>query len=405
MKVLLIAPHPFFTERGTPIDVLLVLRVLSQRPNTEIDVLTLHEGRDVTLPNVRITRIPTPPGVHRVRPGFSLKKVVCFFYLMRAARRMARRTRYDLVHAGEEAVFIAMLLGMWTGIPYAYDLDSSVAQQLIEQMPYLLPLRPLFSALEARAIRGSLICLPVCNALAALCERHGARKVVTLHDISQLEHPCAPATGFLKKELGVQGTLFLYVGNLEPYQGIDLLLAAFRHAASQRPDLFLAIIGGPSRQAHYEHQARHLGLDGRVFFLGPRPFDALDRHLAEADVLVCPRIRGLNTPMKIFAFLDAGRPVLATDLPTHSQILTPQVAMLAPPTPAAFGAAMIRLTADPAQCRRLAEAGHAFVAANHTFDAHQRRLNAAYDWVDAQLQDAPGTGAPAVAPEGGASVT
>lgn len=397
MKILLIAPHPFFTERGTPIDVLLVLRVLSQRPNTEIDVLTLHEGQNVSLPNVRITRIPTPPGVHRVRPGFSLKKVVCFFYLLRAARRMTQSTHYDLIHAGEEAVFIAMLLNRRLGIPYAYDLDSSVAQQLVEQMPYLLPLRPLFSALEARAIRGSLICLPVCNALAALCKRHGARNVVTLHDISQLATPAAPATGFLKKELGVQGLLFLYVGNLEPYQGLDLLLSGFRRAAAQCPDLYLAIVGGPARQHHYENRARRFGLEGRVFFLGPRPFSELDRHLAEADVLVCPRIRGLNTPMKIFAFLDAGRPVLATDLPTHSQILTPEVAMLAPPTPAAFGDAMLRLANDPAERQRLAQAGHAFVAANHTFDAHQHRLNGAYDWIDAQLKTAPCADAPAVA--------
>ena len=55
--------------------------------------------------------------------------------------------------------------------------------------------------------------------------------------------------------------------------------------------------------------------------------------LAQADVLVSPRTRGNNTPMKIYSYLDAGRAVLATDLPTHTQVLTPECARLAPADP------------------------------------------------------------------------
>ena len=44
MKILLLAPHPFYQERGTPIDVHLVIRVLSERLNTEIDLLVYNEG-------------------------------------------------------------------------------------------------------------------------------------------------------------------------------------------------------------------------------------------------------------------------------------------------------------------------------------------------------------------------
>ena len=53
MKILLLAPHPFYQERGTPIDVYLVLRVLSERPDTQVDLLVYNEGKDVSLPNLK----------------------------------------------------------------------------------------------------------------------------------------------------------------------------------------------------------------------------------------------------------------------------------------------------------------------------------------------------------------
>ncbi len=392
MKVLLIAPHPFYQERGTPIDVRLVLRVLAARPDTQVDVLTLHEGVDIDLPNVTLTRIPPPPFVRHVRPGFSLKKLVCFFYLLREALRMTRRQTYDLVHAGEEAVFIALILQRLRGLPYVYDLDSSVAQQLVEQKPWMRPFVPVFNALESLAIRRCLMALPVCHALAELCRKRGAPEVAVLHDISQLEHPGRAATGSLKCELGITGTLLLYIGNLEPYQGVDLLLESFALAARDHAALFLAIIGGaPPQVRRYQRKAQRLGLDGRAFLLGPRPFAGLDALLAEADILVCPRIRGLNTPMKVFAFLHAERPVLLTDLPTHTQVIPPEAALAAPATPEGFAAGMRRLAGDAALCRQLARAGRAFVERDHTFPAHARRLNAAYDTIARHLS---GSGPP-----------
>ena len=60
MKILLIAPHPFFMERGTPIAVKLVLKVLTEAGHS-IDLLTYHEGESIQLTNLRIYRIPNPP--------------------------------------------------------------------------------------------------------------------------------------------------------------------------------------------------------------------------------------------------------------------------------------------------------------------------------------------------------
>ena len=76
MKILVLAPHPFFQARGTPLAVRTVLEFLGARGH-QVDVLTLHEGEDVVIPNCRIHRIPKLPGIRNVRAGFSFKKVVC----------------------------------------------------------------------------------------------------------------------------------------------------------------------------------------------------------------------------------------------------------------------------------------------------------------------------------------
>ncbi len=381
MRILVLAPHPYYQVRGTPIDLDLVLRVLSARSGVEVDVLVYSEGEERRYPNVRLHRIPDLPFLRGVRPGFSLRKLVCDVFLFARAWSLMGR-RYDVVHAGEETVFMAMIFKWLYGVPYVYDLDSSIAQQMVEKLPYLHPLGRVFDWMESRAIRGALVALPVCNALADLCRRRGAQRVVTLHDISQLADPHAPQTGRLKHELRTSRVLMLYVGNLEAYQGVDLLLESFAIAARATQGVDLAIIGGTSRDvASYRRMAETLGIGERTYFLGPRPLEELDKNLAEADILVAPRIRGINTPMKIFPYLHSGRAVLATDLPTHSQILTPEVAMLAAPTPQGFAEAIVRLTEDVDLRRRLGERGRAFVEANHTFRAHAGRLDEIYDFV------------------------
>ena len=74
MRILLLAPHPFFQQRGTPIAERVLLEVLA-RSGHEIDVLTYPEGEDPGIPSCRILRIPAPPGIRNIRPGFSVKKL------------------------------------------------------------------------------------------------------------------------------------------------------------------------------------------------------------------------------------------------------------------------------------------------------------------------------------------
>ncbi len=386
MKILQLAPHPFYLERGTPIDVLLVLRVLSERENISVDLLVYNEGKDVKLPNVRIHRIPDLKILKNIRPGFSFKKIICNIFLFFKAWQLVRKNKYDLIHAGEEAVFFAMFFKYVYKIPYVYDLDSSIAQQLVEKKPFLKMFAIVFNWLEAKAIQGSVANLPVCNALAKLCEEQGSKKTVTIHDISQLKNPGAESKGILKNELGIENLVLLYVGNLEPYQGIDLLLESFEITSRKTDKIDLVIIGGVQQDIeYYSEKSKRLGINKRVHFLGPKPLNKLDEYLAEADIIACPRIKGINTPMKLFPYLHSGRTVIATDLYTHTQIITKNEAYLAPPTPEGFAEGIINLIENANLRKELGKRGMAFVEKNHTYPAHQKRLNGVYDWIKNKL--------------------
>jgi glycosyltransferase involved in cell wall biosynthesis len=385
VNILLLAPHPFYQDRGTPIAVDLLLRVFSERGD-HVDVLTYHEGGSVSYPNVTVYRIPTLPFIRNIRPGFSLKKLVCDFFMFYKMIRLTLKNRYQVVHSVEESVFMAMILRSFFRIPYVYDMDSSMADQLVEKFPKLAFLGGIFAFFEGLAIKKSEAVLPVCDALASLVERYHPRKVVVLPDISILNGPLKNGSNRLKEELGVKGLLTMYVGNLEAYQGIDLLLESFAPSLKRVQTAGLAVIGGSAWHIrHYREKSIQLGIANSVYFLGPKPAADLGYYLSEADILVSPRIQGKNTPMKIYSYLDSGKAVLATNLPTHTQVLNDQVALLADSNPDAFSDAMLYLMGNEKLRLQLGERGKKYVEERYSYNAFRNTLCRVYETIEADL--------------------
>lgn len=385
--MLLLAPHPFFQNRGTPIDVELVIRALSERNDMQLDVLVYPEGEDITYPNVSLFRVSQFGKIQGVRPGFSVKKLILDFGMIFSAWKMMHKNRYDVIHAGEESVFIAMFLKMLYGVPYVYDIDSSIAQQMVEKYPRLTFVSSFLNWMEGKAIKGALANAPVCHALRELCEKNNSSKTVTLHDISQLKNPDLPKTGLISNEIPSDNLILLYCGNLEKYQGVDLLVESLPHVVKETDNLDMVIIGGEDDDiTFYKQKAESLGVGDRIHFLGPRPFDMLDQYLADADILVAPRIKGVNTPMKIFPYMHSGRPVVLTKLYTHTQIVTDNEACLAEAEPELFAKGIVRLAKDEDLREKLGRNGKEFVEKNHVYAAHKKRVDSLYDWIKDQIQ-------------------
>ena len=149
----------------------------------------------------------------------------------------------------------------------------------------------------------------------------------------------------------------LYTGTFEAYQGLDLLYAAAARVRATRPDVRFLVVGGQPDQVEAARvQARSAGADGVVLFTGQRPSEEIPQFLDAATVLASPRSRGTNTPLKIYQYLRAGRPIIATRLLTHTQVLDDSVAVLTEPTPDAYAAGILRAVDDPAEADAIGRA-------------------------------------------------
>jgi glycosyltransferase involved in cell wall biosynthesis len=105
-------------------------------------------------------------------------------------------------------------------------------------------------------------------------------------------------------------------------------------------------------------------------------------YLSEADILVSPRINGDNTPMKIYSFLGSGKPIIATKLMTHTQILDDSTAILVEPKPKSFAEGMILLTEDEDLRETLGERGRVLVEKNYNFESFQTKVYRIYESID-----------------------
>jgi glycosyltransferase involved in cell wall biosynthesis len=103
----------------------------------------------------------------------------------------------------------------------------------------------------------------------------------------------------------------------------------------------LLIVGGVKAEHDMARaRAASLGASGRIVFVEKVPPKEVPLYISLADVLVSPRVSGTNTPLKIYSFLKSGKPLVATALWTHTQVVDERIAVLAPPDPDGLAAGL-----------------------------------------------------------------
>jgi glycosyltransferase involved in cell wall biosynthesis len=155
-----------------------------------------------------------------------------------------------------------------------------------------------------------------------------------------------------------------------------------RRVLDRRPDARLVLAGGRSEQiVTARSQAAQAGLGTAVVFAGQRPAEEVPAFLDAADVLVSPRSTGTNTPLKIYQYLRSGRPIVATRLLTHTQVLDDAVAFLTDPTPEGFAAGILAALADPAAARAVGDRARDLAETKYSYDAYLTRTRQACAYV------------------------
>jgi glycosyltransferase involved in cell wall biosynthesis len=387
LRVLLVAPQPFFAQRGTPINVRQMVQTLCEA-GCEVHLATYPMGAPVSIPGLRIHRAPGIPGVRDVRIGFSTGKLLLDAMLALRVWTLIAGRRFDVVHAVEESVFFSLPAARLRGIPVIYDLDSWLSDQLAYgghlRSPVLLRL---VRALERAALRRSRLAITVCASLTAAV--HAAEPGTAVAQIEDcpldeaLRDPDPSGVARLRARfaLGARPAI-VYTGNLQSYQGVDLLLDAFAIVARARDDAVLVLAGGGSAEVDaMRARAQAMGLCDRIVLAGQQPAEEMPEWMALASVLVSPRMRGGNTPLKLFTYMWASVPIVATDLPTHTQVLDATTAVLCPATADGLASGILRVLADPARFAAVGAAARARVARDYSREAFRRKLLAAYDSV------------------------
>jgi len=380
----MIAPEPFFEPRGTPFSEYHRIRALLELGHT-VDLVTYPFGRDVALPGLRVFRCLRPPFVRDVRIGPSFAKIPLDAAITLATLRRVLSDRYDVVHSHEEGSFIGVVVARLLGIPHVYDMHSSLPQQLGNfSFTRSRILTGLFAVMERFVIRRSRVVIVICPQLEETVRAidPGVPAVLIENAPGSGDAPVEGSGAAIRQGLNLapDTPVVLYTGTFEAYQGLDLLFGAARAVVAERPDARVVLAGGrPAQVDGARRAATEAGLAAHVIFVGQRPAEEIPAYLDAADVLVSPRSTGTNTPLKIYQYLRAGRPIVATRLLTHTQVLDDQVAILTAPSPDAFAAGILRALADPAAGLAIGERARRLAETKYSYEAYLDRTRQACD--------------------------
>ena len=383
----MLAPEPFFEPRGTPFSEYHRIKTLGELGH-HVDLVTYPIGADVELPNLRIFRSVRPPFVSKVRIGPSPTKLVLDGLMLFTVLRRVISTRYDAIHSHEEMGLVGVWLARWLGIPHLYDMHSSLPQQLTNfKYSQSAVLRKLFSWAEGQMVHHSQVVITICQELQDTVTAMGVgERSLLIENVmgGDVDEPPTRTPAEVRAAWGIadQAPLVLYTGTFEAYQGVELLIDAAAIMARRRPDARVLVVGGePAQVDAARASAAARGAASVMVFAGQQPAKEIPGFVQAADLLVSPRVRGTNTPLKIYSYLRSGKPIVATNLLTHTQVLTPEIAKLVAPAAEPFAHAVLELIEQPEQRARLSAAARLVAQEKYSRESYVRRTAQAYEWL------------------------
>lgn len=184
-----------------------------------------------------------------------------------------------------------------------------------------------------------------------------------------------------RQKLGLpEGFTAGYTGHFYAGRGMDLMVTL----AKALPDIQFLWVGGREPDvALWRERLKNHGVQN-ILLTGFVDNAILPQYQAASDVLLMPygtRIAGsgggdsasIASPMKMFEYMAAGRPILTSDLPVIHEVLNEEMAVFCPPEdPSAWEQALRALQADPDRQHRMAEASRTAVD-QYTWQARAKK--------------------------------
>jgi glycosyltransferase involved in cell wall biosynthesis len=122
-----------------------------------------------------------------------------------------------------------------------------------------------------------------------------------------------------------------------------------------------------------------------IRFVGQRPLAEMPKYMLLADVLVSPRSKGTNTPLKLYTYLHSGKPILATKIYSQTQVLSPETALLVPPTVEGLAQGALELLLNPQLAKTLGKNGQLFAEEHYSWNVFLKKSSRVQEEFNAEL--------------------
>ena len=169
--------------------------------------------------------------------------------------------------------------------------------------------------------------------------------------------------------------VILYAGTFEAYQGLELLVdAAGEIVRTHKNVRFLCVGGNEAQVGRMKALSYQRGVSEYFIFPGTVPPEEVQSLFGIASILMSPRISGTNTPLKIYSYLRSGVPIIATNIRSHTQVLTNDVALLVEPQSQSISSGILRLLEDARFGAQLAESALRLAEKSYSPDAYYEKM-------------------------------
>ena len=339
------------------------------RAGYDVTLIAQYDG-DTMVEGVRVRGLP--------KPRNRLSRI---FGLTWRAFWLSLRERADVYHFHDpELLPIGVMLKLLTRAKVSYDVHEDVPEQILTKhwIPTFLrrPIAVTFNLAEkllAKGLDGIVV------ATEGIAEKFRRLNPIVIHncpDLTMLPNPSpAPREGKEK--------VLVYVGGISRLRGAFEMIRALEHLAhigGLRLDLI-----GRFDPPELEQELQALPGYQRARFLGWMEPEDVYKHLAESDIgLVClhPKPRFVVAwPVKLFEYMAAGLPVIASNFPLWKEIVEGNKCGLCvdPLNPKEIAKAIEYLLTHPEEARRMGENGRRAVLEKYNWEQESEKLLAVYE--------------------------
>lgn len=382
-SVFVIAPTPFFADRGCHVRILEEVRALIVQ-GYRVSIFTYHIGRDI--PGIETQRMIKIPWYTKLSAGPSVHKFYLDLFLLWTVIRGCLKERPDIIHAHlHEGVFIGKVASLLFRRPLVADLQGSLTGELIQHQfirPHGLLYR-IFRWLEYRIMRmPHSILISSTNVLAGLGneKRNEMKKVEVIQDgVDAEQFQQTNPSHSLRARLGISpgSKVVGFLGVLTEYQGVSVLLESIPHVMRDIKNVHFLIMGYPNVD-YYQAKTRTLGVAERVTFTGRIPYEDVPRYLAACNVAVSPKFSTTEANGKLLHYMAAGLPVVVSDTPVNREILGDLGIYARVGDPLSLAQALIGVLSDATYAQELGREARRKALTQHSWHVLGERISNVY---------------------------